>query len=1002
MSLISVYGTGRISVEAGSTNVIGLSTAWLGAAIREGDILWARGLSVRILRSDGGNALTLAHPWPGPRLTDEPYEIRYSTDSERVIGAAQNVLQAIRSGSVSSLTSLEPAENTIGYYTGYNSAALTTITELGRNIIGSGDINALQDIIGLLSQDSPLDANPDAVMKSGAFGLGSIASPQLMDLNAFDTPSGFYKVDARTTAGTKPPNANTADGVLILHPMPSQTMQVYLGMTELGRNFIRKSNSDGTWAPWRSIMLDFEFGSGPGSGLDADTLDGYEASDFMLAGDIGGGGILGAILEVDGAGSGLDADLFHGQPPNYYRSADNLNSGFIAAARVNPATTYTVGALISKNSIGIDTANTAGRALITYNQASNTLAFNFLNLPGNTLSPIKLSAAGIPTEANHLTTKAYVDAAVSSVLDASPEAIASLNDFLETLENDPNFANNIPNMIATKLDITAYTAADVLAKIKTVDGINSGLDAELFVGQNAAFYRNANNLNAGTILDARLPSSMTGKSFTGTSSMVVLTVSDRIEANAADTALSPSFTFAGDTNTGMYRPGSDLLGFSTGGVERMRLSSAGISGVGTLLTALNADNLASGTVPYARLPADLVRGTRTISTGINSGLTGGGSLDGNIALAVDSTVVRTTLVFIGGDGISDIGNLSQGRTISVDGTVLRTTGNQTKAGSLTITGELQLMSASSVFRFRKEDGSTKAYLHKTDTSNGLTMRVYSADGTQSNDFTFWGNSGILTSTAFQGDGSRLVALNASNLATGTVPNARMNGDYSFGGLTLSGKFLKGSSNSWDDGFEIRGNVPSIFFNQANDPMSAMIGISGQNFYVLNDKNSDATYEEIALQVNLADDGVRYFGKLLAYQGTAVTAGPGLTGGGNLTQTREVRLGDPGSITADSQNSVGVSSHTHFISATTIGELYSRMGAQAIGSVCFLARVNRSGTTAPGTLVPGSQLRFASIVSAGSFITFSFGGTPVGTWMALGNSIVENSNNHGVMNYKRVE
>ena len=56
-----------------------------------------------------------------------------------------------------------------------------------------------------------------------------------------------------------------------------------------------------------------------------------------------------------------------------------------------------------------------------------------------------------------------------------------------------------------KLDAVAYNAPDVLAKLKTVDGAGSGLDADLLDGQSGAFYRNATNLNAGTIPNARLP-----------------------------------------------------------------------------------------------------------------------------------------------------------------------------------------------------------------------------------------------------------------------------------------------------------------------------------------------------------------------------------------------------------------------------------------------------------------------------------------------------------------
>ena len=55
---------------------------------------------------------------------------------------------------------------------------------------------------------------------------------------------------------------------------------------------------------------------GAGSGLDADTLDGKQASDFALAGSVPGeetaASILTKLKTVDGAGSGLDADTLDG------------------------------------------------------------------------------------------------------------------------------------------------------------------------------------------------------------------------------------------------------------------------------------------------------------------------------------------------------------------------------------------------------------------------------------------------------------------------------------------------------------------------------------------------------------------------------------------------------------------------------------------------------------------------------------------------------------------
>lgn len=65
---------------------------------------------------------------------------------------------------------------------------------------------------------------------------------------------------------------------------------------------------------------------------------------------------------------------------------------------------------------------------------------------------------------------------------------------------------------------TTYTAADVLAKLLTVDGSGSNLDADLLDGQQGSFYRSASNLNAGTLPDARFPASLpavSGANLTG-------------------------------------------------------------------------------------------------------------------------------------------------------------------------------------------------------------------------------------------------------------------------------------------------------------------------------------------------------------------------------------------------------------------------------------------------------------------------------------------------------
>lgn len=88
----------------------------------------------------------------------------------------------------------------------------------------------------------------------------------------------------------------------------------------------------------------------------------------------------------------------------------------------------------------------------------------------------------------------YVDDAVAAVVDAAPAALDTLNELAAALGDDENFATTVSTSIGTKLNSSAYTAADVLAKMLTVDGSGSGLDADKLDGQNGSYYRDWTNI----------------------------------------------------------------------------------------------------------------------------------------------------------------------------------------------------------------------------------------------------------------------------------------------------------------------------------------------------------------------------------------------------------------------------------------------------------------------------------------------------------------------------
>jgi hypothetical protein len=62
---------------------------------------------------------------------------------------------------------------------------------------------------------------------------------------------------------------------------------------------------------------------------------------------------------------------------------------------------------------------------------------------------------------------------------------------------------------------------------------------------------------------------------------VTLNSSGQLETGIAGSASAPSFTRTGDLNTGIFFPAADTIAFAEGGVESMRIDSAGNVGIGT-------------------------------------------------------------------------------------------------------------------------------------------------------------------------------------------------------------------------------------------------------------------------------------------------------------------------------------------------------------------------------------------------------------------------------------
>jgi hypothetical protein len=169
---------------------------------------------------------------------------------------------------------------------------------------------------------------------------------------------------------------------------------------------------------------------------------------------------------------------------------------------------------------------------VTYDLGSATYRFRDLYLSGNSidLGGMVISYDGsnvsmVPDggSAQVFATEAYVDTAVSDLIGGAPAALDTLNELAAALDDDASYAATITTALAGKLDSSSYTAADVLAKLITVDGTGSSLDADTLDGSHAsAFAASVHThsylpLTGGTVTGQTTFSATDGVKITGSS-----------------------------------------------------------------------------------------------------------------------------------------------------------------------------------------------------------------------------------------------------------------------------------------------------------------------------------------------------------------------------------------------------------------------------------------------------------------------------------------------------
>jgi hypothetical protein len=224
---------------------------------------------------------------------------------------------------------------------------------------------------------------------------------------------------------------------------------------------------------------------------------------------------------------------------------------------------------------------------------------------------------------------------------------------LSIAEADANFTN-LNTEVGTKLDASEYTAADILTKIKTVDGTDSGLDADLLDGLNSAstntvstiVSRDSSGNFAANTITASLVGNVTGNvtgNLTGTVTGNASNVDGVIAINNGGT---------GGTTVTAARTNLGLGTIATQASNNVVITGGSITGITDI--AIADGGTGASTTTQARTNLGLVIGTDVQP--FNGGLTALAALNTTGFIVRTGTNAVTTRSIVAGTNIASVTN----------------------------------------------------------------------------------------------------------------------------------------------------------------------------------------------------------------------------------------------------------------------------------------------------------------------------------------------------------
>jgi trimeric autotransporter adhesin len=311
---------------------------------------------------------------------------------------------------------------------------------------------------------------------------------------------------------------------------------------------------------------------------------------------------------------------------------------------------------------------------------------------------------------------------------------------------------------------------------------NGRTTADSANGASTIVLRDANGSFAANVVTATTVNATSGNFTNITGNAVALTAINA--SNITSGTIANARTTASDANGASTIVTRDANGaFSAGNV-----TAANFIGAGTTITSINASNISSGTIANARTTAASANGASTIVSRDS-----GGNFSAN-------TVTAAVIGDISGGSNINASNIASGTIANARTTasasngastiVLRDAGGAFAAGAITGTSfsgngsALTAINASAITTGTLDNARTSA----ASANGASTIVARDAGGNFS--------ANTITATTFSGahsgNGAALTSINASNISSGTIANARTTASDANGASTIVARDVNGS------------------------------------------------------------------------------------------------------------------------------------------------------------------------------------------------------------------